>query len=55
MAPVSLDYDGKKGFQIIHRCEACGAQRRNRAAVETAQPDELAAFMAGQRRQAALA
>jgi hypothetical protein len=55
MAPVGLDYDGKKGFQIIHRCDACGALRRNRAAVETLQPDQLAAFMASARRQVVLA
>jgi hypothetical protein len=38
MPPVGLDQSGKKGF-IVHRCEACGALRKNRAALEDPVPD----------------
>lgn len=40
MEPVSAQPDAKKGFVIVHRCQKCGALRRNRAAHEaTVQPD----------------
>jgi len=45
MAPVALDYCAKKGFQIVHRCEGCGEHRRNRAAVDTVQADEVVGLM----------
>jgi hypothetical protein len=31
----------KKGWQLIHRCRACGIEHRNRAAVDTDQPDDI--------------
>ena len=40
MEPIAAQPDAKKGFVILHRCERCGAIRRNRAAHEAAvQPD----------------
>lgn len=45
MAPVALEYAAKKGFQIVHRCLGCGQHKRNRAAVDTVQPDQLIGFM----------
>ena len=32
MHPVTVRRDGKKGLVILHRCEACGHESRNRAA-----------------------
>lgn len=29
MEPVFIDYDGKKGYQIIHRCLKCGKEMHN--------------------------
>lgn len=32
MEPVSVDYSGKKGYILIHRCTRCGAEDRNKLA-----------------------
>jgi hypothetical protein len=32
MRPVRSEPDPKKGFVIVHKCERCGAERRNKAA-----------------------
>ncbi|WP_300343757.1 RNHCP domain-containing protein [Nesterenkonia sp.] len=32
MEPVGVDYSGKKGYILLHRCTACGAQDRNKLA-----------------------
>jgi DNA-directed RNA polymerase subunit RPC12/RpoP len=40
LAPVGVDYRGAKGFVVVHRCESCGATRRNRAA-----PDDVDALI----------
>jgi predicted RNA-binding Zn-ribbon protein involved in translation (DUF1610 family) len=32
MKPDGINYNGKKGWQISHRCKKCGAQKINRAA-----------------------
>jgi len=32
MSPSGLDQSGKKGFIILHRCEKCGIEKRNKAA-----------------------
>ncbi|MBI1812736.1 RNHCP domain-containing protein [Candidatus Peregrinibacteria bacterium] len=37
MPAVGLDQDGKKGWILIHRCERCGKEVRNKAAPD----DEL--------------
>lgn len=32
MEPVGLDYKGKKGFMIVHRCVECGKEIKNKVA-----------------------
>lgn len=32
MEPISLDYKGKKGFMIRHKCVKCGKEILNKAA-----------------------
>ncbi|WP_258933637.1 RNHCP domain-containing protein [Nesterenkonia pannonica] len=32
MRPVAVDYSGKKGYVLIHRCTVCAAEDRNRVA-----------------------
>ena len=44
MAPVGLRYKPGKGYQIIHRCLKCGAERVNKAATDTTQPDDIEAL-----------
>ena len=39
MEPIGLEYSGKKGYIIVHRCRSCGEVRRNRAALEDPVPD----------------
>ena len=41
LAPWGVDYRGGKGFVVVHRCERCGAVRRNKAA-----PDDVDALVA---------
>ncbi len=43
MRPVILDHDGKKGWMIIHECEACGKTIPNKAA-----PDDNLTAVSGQ-------
>lgn len=31
---VSVEHSGKKGWVIVHRCQRCGAVRRNRSALD---------------------
>jgi len=40
MRPVGVRYNGKKGWQVIHHCLRCGAEKANRVAADTAQPDD---------------
>lgn len=40
MEPIGLDYKGKKGFMIVHRCVECGKEMKNKAAED----DDLAKF-----------
>jgi hypothetical protein len=47
MAPVAVEYSGKKGWVIVHRCEHCGAMRRNKAALDDPDaPDDYARLIA---------
>lgn len=51
MRPVGAELTGRKGWVILHRCERCGAERKNRAALDDPrQPDDLDALsrLAGQ-------
>ena len=34
MQPVGIRYNGKKGWQIVHRCQTCGVEKANRTAPE---------------------
>jgi hypothetical protein len=44
MRPVGAELTGNKGWVILHRCERCGVERRNRAALDDPrQPDDLVA------------
>lgn len=43
MRPTGIVHSGAKGWQIVHRCTACGAVRRNRVAEGTDQPDDVRA------------
>ncbi len=41
LVPVAVEHSGKKGWVIVHRCERCGAVRRNKAALDDpAMPDD---------------
>lgn len=35
-----LKYNGKKGWQIVHRCQKCGVEKTNKTAEEGSQPDD---------------
>ena len=42
LEPVRVEVDSRKGYIIVHRCQACGEIRRCRAAHEAkVQPDNL--------------
>jgi len=38
--PIGIRYNGKKGWQIVHRCQTCGAEKANRVA-----PDDVDALI----------
>ena len=47
LKPVGVDYSAKKGWVIVHRCERCGALRRNKAALDDPQaPDDYDVLVA---------
>lgn len=39
MKPVSIEYNSKKGFQIVHKCTKCGTLQKNKVAENTIQED----------------
>ena len=41
MEPVSATPDPKKGYIIYHKCTKCGVIKRNRAALDGAQSDDI--------------
>ena len=45
MAPVSTIWKSGKGYQIVHRCLDCGAERVNRVAEDREQPDDFAVLL----------
>ena len=46
MRPVGAEQSGKKGWIIRHRCEACGFEGRNKAALDDPrQPDSFEALI----------
>ena len=44
MVPIGIRHAGRKGWQLVHRCEQCGAVSTNRVADGTRQPDDVAAL-----------
>jgi hypothetical protein len=46
MRPVGLAYRRKKGWQIVHSCERCGARAPNRITDAEPQPDDVRAIAA---------
>lgn len=34
MEPIAVEYNSKKGYQIVHSCLQCGAKTKNIAALE---------------------
>lgn len=47
MTPVAVEYNSKKGYQIVHICSQCGSMTRNVAALEDEnQPDSLEHLLA---------
>jgi len=45
MRPISLDYSGKKGYQIVHECIQCRKLQRNKVASDTIQEDNILGLM----------
>ena len=41
MEPISVELSGKKGYVILHRCMKCGETKKNKAAMEGVQPDDI--------------
>ncbi len=42
MDPIRVETDPRKGYIVVHKCRACGAVKRNRAAhTATDDPDDL--------------
>ncbi|BDP41280.1 RNHCP domain-containing protein [Deinococcus aetherius] len=47
LRPVGVEQSGKKGWVILYRCEKCGGEGRNRAALDDpVQPDSWDALVA---------
>ena len=40
MKPINVEYNSKKGFQIVHKCLVCGAIQKNKIAENTIQEDD---------------
>jgi hypothetical protein len=46
MVCVGVEQDSRRGWMLVHRCERCGAVRRNRAALDDPdQPDDFDALL----------
>ena len=42
MKPIAVETDPRRGYIVVHRCETCGAIRRNKAAHDAPdQPDDI--------------
>jgi DNA-directed RNA polymerase subunit RPC12/RpoP len=53
LEPVQILQSGKKGWVVLHRCQKCGAERRNKAALDDPnQPDNWDAIIALSRKLA---
>ncbi|MFN3266734.1 MAG: RNHCP domain-containing protein [Deinococcales bacterium] len=52
LEPVGVEHNSKKGWVVLHRCQKCGALRRNKAALDDPQqPDDYVLFVALSRPQ----
>ncbi len=51
MKPIAIDYNPNKGFQIIHHCQKCGFERRNKISEDIRQPDDINAITSLMRKQ----
>lgn len=40
LKPIGVEYSGKKGWIIVHRCLKCGEIRRNKAALDDSLSDD---------------
>ncbi|UCG61690.1 MAG: RNHCP domain-containing protein [Candidatus Zixiibacteriota bacterium] len=40
MKPLKIIHHARKGYQIVHKCDKCGAHSTNRIADMTEQPDD---------------
>jgi hypothetical protein len=40
LKPVGVEYSGKKGWIILHRCQRCAETRRNKAALDDSVSDD---------------
>lgn len=46
MVPEAVEYNSKKGYQVVHRCQKCGKRTRNILDFDDpAQPDSLDAAL----------
>lgn len=46
LEPTAVEHSGKKGWVIVHRCRSCGAERRNKAALDDPHaPDDFDAIV----------
>jgi len=41
MKPVGIEYNSKKGYQIVHVCGKCNVKRLNKVAENTKMPDDF--------------
>lgn len=46
MTAYRLIYSGKKGWQIIHKCQRCGIEKVNKIADGNVQPDDWSTLIA---------
>lgn len=46
MIACRLIYNGKKGWQIIHKCQKCGIEKVNKIADGNVQPDDWPTLIA---------
>lgn len=47
LEPIRVEQSGKKGWVIVHRCQKCGAIKRNKAALDDLeQPDDFEVIVA---------
>lgn len=54
LEPIQIEQSAKKGWIIVHRCQKCGAEKRNKAALDDPnQPDDFNAIIQLSRKNSA--